>query len=113
MARYYGSEALRNKKLQDKVDDYVVEKGKIYAKKAVSAGMEDLSTKIRPKKANKTNREDLGDPDPYILTLQSCGLHKKILSRCSLDCRSRENQDTEDKRLDSKRKGYINSNLTS
>lgn len=28
MARYYGSEALRNKKLQDKVDDYVVEKGK-------------------------------------------------------------------------------------
>ena len=113
MARYYGSEALRNKKLQDKVDDYVVEKGKKYAKKAVSAGMEDLSTKIRPKKANKTNREDLGDPDPYILTLQSCGLHKKILSRCSLDCRSRENQDTEDKRLDSKRKGYINSNLTS
>lgn len=27
--------------------------------------LDQLSTKIRPKKAYKTNREDLGDPDPY------------------------------------------------
>ena len=65
MGRYYGLKALRNKNLQDKVGNYIVEKGKKYAKKAISVGMEDLSTNIRPKKANKANREDLGDPDPY------------------------------------------------
>lgn len=65
MGRYYGSEALRNKKLQDKVGNYVIEEGKKYARKAIIAGMEDLRTKIRPKKAYKTNREDLGNPDPY------------------------------------------------
>ena len=64
MARYYGSEALRNKKLQDKVGDYVVEKGTKYAKKAFSAEMDELSTKIRPDKPYKTNRKDLGGPIP-------------------------------------------------
>ena len=64
MARYYGSKALRNKKLQDKVGDYVVEKGKKYAKKAISVGMDKLSTKIRPDQPYKTKRKDLGDPMP-------------------------------------------------
>ena len=33
MGRYYGSQALTNKKLQDKVGNYVVKNGKKYAKK--------------------------------------------------------------------------------
>lgn len=33
--------------------------------KVGSGALNQLSTKIRPKKAYKTNREDLGDPDPY------------------------------------------------
>lgn len=64
MGRYYGSEALRNKKLQDKIGDYVVEKGKKYTKKAFSAGMVDLTTNVRPDQPYKTNRKDLGDPMP-------------------------------------------------
>ena len=49
MGRYYGSEALRKPKLQQKMINY----------KVGSEALNQLSTKIRPKKKYKTNRKDL------------------------------------------------------
>lgn len=65
MARYYGSEALRNKKLQKKAINYGLKKLTPVVQTVGSETPDQLSTKIRPEKAYKTNREDLGDPDPH------------------------------------------------
>ena len=59
MGRYYGSEALRNKKLQKKVIDYGMEKAKPYIHEVRSKALDKLSTKIRPNKKYKTDRKDL------------------------------------------------------
>ena len=61
MGRYYGSETLRKKK----AIDYGLKKLTPVAQKVGSEALSQLSPKIRPKKAYKTNREDLGDPYPY------------------------------------------------
>ena len=59
MGRYYGSEALRNKKLQKKAIDYALDKLNPVIQNVGSQALNQLSTKIRPKKNYKTNRKDL------------------------------------------------------
>ena len=59
MGRYYGSEALRNKKLQKKAIDYVLDKLNPMIQNVGSQALDQLSTKIRPKKNYKTNRKGL------------------------------------------------------
>ena len=59
MGRYYGSEALRNKKLQKKAIDYALDKLNPMIQNVGSPALDQLSTKIRPKKTYKTNRKDL------------------------------------------------------
>ena len=59
MGRYYGLEALRNPKLQKKAIDYALDKLNPKIHDVGSQALDQLSTKIRPKKNYKTNRKDL------------------------------------------------------
>ena len=59
MGRYYGSEALRNPKLQKKALDYALDKLNPMIQNVGSQALDQLSTKIRPKKNYKTNRKNL------------------------------------------------------
>ena len=59
MGRYYSSEALRNPKLQKKAIDYALDKLNPMIQNIGSQALDQLSTKIRPKKKYKTNRKDL------------------------------------------------------
>jgi len=59
MERYYGSEALRNPKLQKKAIDYALDKLNPVIQNVGSQTLNQLSTKIRPKRNYKTNRKDL------------------------------------------------------
>ena len=59
VGRYYGSEALRNKKLQKKAIDYALDKWNPVIPNVGSQALDRLSTKIRPRKNYKTNRNDL------------------------------------------------------
>ena len=59
MGRYYGSEALRNPKLQEKTIGYALDKLSPMILNVGSQALDQLSTKIRPKKNYKTNRKDL------------------------------------------------------
>ena len=59
MGRYYGSEALRNPKMQKKAIDYALDKLNPMIQNVGSQALDHLSTKIRPKKKYKTNRKDL------------------------------------------------------
>ena len=59
MGRYYGSEALRNPRLQKKAIDYTLHKLNPMIQNVGSQALNQLSTKIRPKKNYKTNRKDL------------------------------------------------------
>ena len=59
MGRYYGSEALRNPKLQKKALDYALDQLNPIIQNVGSQALNQLSTKIRPKKKYKTNRKDL------------------------------------------------------
>ena len=59
MGRYYGSEALRNPKLQKKALDYALDQLNPMIQNVGSQALDQLSTKIRPKKKYKTNRKDL------------------------------------------------------
>ena len=59
MGRYYGSEALRNPKLQKKAIDYTLNKLNPVIQNVGSQALNQLSTKIRPKKNYKTNGKDL------------------------------------------------------
>ena len=58
MGRYYGSEALRNPKLQKKALDYALDQLNPMIQNVGSQALDQLSTKIRPKKNYKTNRKD-------------------------------------------------------
>ena len=60
MGRYYGSEALRNPKLQKKAIYYALDKLNPMIQNVGSQALDQLSTKIWPKKNYKTNRKDLG-----------------------------------------------------
>ena len=60
MGRYYGSEALRNPRLQKKVIDYALDKLNPMIRNVGSQALDQLSTKIRPKGTKyKTDRKDL------------------------------------------------------
>ena len=59
MGRYYSSEALRNPKLQEKAIDYALDKLNPMIQNVGSQALDQLSTKIRPKKKYKTDRKDL------------------------------------------------------
>ena len=50
MGRYYGSEALRNPKLQKKAIDYALDKLSPMIQNVGYQALDQLSTKIRPKK---------------------------------------------------------------
>ena len=59
MGRYYGSEALRNKKIQKKAIDYAIDKLNPMIQNVGSQALDQLSTKIRPNRKYKTDRKDL------------------------------------------------------
>ena len=59
MGRYYGSEALRNKKIQKKAIDYALDKLNPMIQNVGSQALDQLSTKIRPNRKYKTDRKDL------------------------------------------------------
>ena len=59
MGRYYGSEALRNPKLQKKAIDYALDKLNPMIQNVGSRALDQLSTKIRPNRKYKTDRKDL------------------------------------------------------
>ena len=59
MARYYGSEALRNKHLQKKAINYGLRKLTPMIENVGQQALDHLSTKIRPKLKYKTNRKDM------------------------------------------------------
>ena len=59
MGRYYGSEALRNPKIKKKAIDYALDKLNPMIQNVGSQALNQLSTKIRPKKKYKTDRKDL------------------------------------------------------
>ena len=59
MGRYYGSEALRNPKIQKKAIEYTLDKLNPMIQNVGSQALNELSTKIKPKKNYKTNRKDL------------------------------------------------------
>ena len=57
--RYYASEAMRNPKLQNKAIDFALDKLNPMIQNIGSQALNQLSTKVRPKKHYKTNRKDL------------------------------------------------------
>ena len=59
MGRYGASELMRNKKLQKKAVNYGINKMTPFIQDSVGSAMDQLSTKVRPKKKYKTNRKDL------------------------------------------------------
>ena len=59
MGRYYGSEALRNPKIQKKALDFALDQLRPMIHNVGSQALDELSTKIRPKKNYKTNRKSL------------------------------------------------------
>lgn len=59
MARYYGSEALRNKNFQKKAINYGLKKLTPVIQNVGFEALDQLSTKIRPNKRYKTDRMDL------------------------------------------------------
>ena len=59
MGRYGASELMRNKNLQKKAVNYEINKLTPFIQDSVGSAMDELSTKVRPKKNYKTNRKDL------------------------------------------------------
>ena len=59
MGRYYTSAMLRDPKLQKKAIDYALNKLNPAIQNVGSQALNQLSTKIRSKKKNKTNRKGL------------------------------------------------------
>ena len=59
MGRYGASELMRNKKLQKKAVNYGISKLTPFIQDSVGTAMDQLSTKVRPKKKYETDRKDL------------------------------------------------------
>ena len=59
MGRYGASALMRNKKLQRKAVNYGINKLTPLIQDSVGTAMDQLSTKVRPKKKYKTDRKDL------------------------------------------------------
>ena len=71
--RYYASEAMRNPKLQKKAIDFALDKLNPMIQNVGSEALNQLSTKVRPKKNYKTNRKDL-DGSGIIDSLLTSGV---------------------------------------
>ena len=80
MGRYYGSEALRNPKLQKKAIDYALSKATPFVQKTGLEVLDKLSTKIRPKRRHKTNRKEL-DGGNLDTILEQLGTPGKVASK--------------------------------
>ena len=59
MGRYGASELMRNKNLQKKAVNYGINKLTPFIQDSVGSAMDELSTKVRPKKKYKTDRPEL------------------------------------------------------
>ena len=59
MGRYGASELMRNKNLQKKAVNYGISKLTPFIQDSVGTAMDELSTKVRPKKKYKTDRPEL------------------------------------------------------
>ena len=59
MGRYGASELMRNKNLQKKAVNYGINKLTPFIQDSVRTAMDELSTKVRPKKKYKTDRPEL------------------------------------------------------
>ena len=59
IGRYGASELMRNKKLQRKAVNYGISKLTPLIQDSVGTALDELSTKVRPKKKYKTDRKDL------------------------------------------------------
>lgn len=59
MGRYYTFKAMRSLRLQKKAIDYALTKVTPFIQKTGSEMLDQLSTKVRPKKKYKTDRKDL------------------------------------------------------
>ena len=80
MGRYYGSEALRDPKLQKKAIDYTLDKLNPIIQNVSSQALDSLPTQNTTKKYYKTNRKDLdgGALDIHKLTDQKQDGHQVI-----------------------------------
>ena len=67
MGRYYGSEALRNPKIQKKALDFALDQLSPMIHNVGAQTLDELSTKIRPKKNYKTNNLNGGGVDIHKL----------------------------------------------
>ena len=76
MGRYGASELMRNKKLQKKAVNYGINKLTPFIQESVGSAMDQLSTKVRPKKKYKTNRPDLDGSgiDPITVVKKAPGI---------------------------------------
>ena len=59
MTKYGASELIKNKRLQKKAVNYVLDKSKPFIENVGSQMLDSLSTKTRPDKKYKTDRKDL------------------------------------------------------
>ena len=71
MGRYGASELMRNKNLQKKAVNYGVSKLTPFIQDSFGSAMDELSTKVRPKKKYKTDRPELDG--------RGVDIHKAIL----------------------------------
>ena len=71
---------MRNKKLQKKGVNYAINKLTPFIQDSVGSALDQLSTKVRPKKRYKTNRRDLDGAgiDPVTVV-------KKSSRNCNVD----------------------------
>ena len=73
MGRYYASEAMRNPKLQKKAIEFTLDKLNPMIQNVGSQALDQLSTKIRPKRKYKTEWKDL-DGSGIIDSLLTSGV---------------------------------------
>ena len=82
MGRYGGSELMRNKNLQKKAVNYGINKLNPFIQDSVGSAMDQLSTKVRPKKKYKTDRPELDggyNPVSYGRVGGKVDIHSVIL----------------------------------
>ena len=94
MGRYGASELMRNKKLQKKAVNYGINKLSPFIQDSVGSAMDQLSTKVRPKKRYKTNRRDLDGAgiDPVTVVKKAPDIATVLCKRNANEiCRNQRN----------------------
>ena len=79
MGRYYGSEALRNPKIQKKALDFALDQLSPMIHNVGAQTLDERSTKIRPPKNYKTNRKDLDGSGVDIHKLMESFQNPKVV----------------------------------